>query len=307
MSTKGIIISAIMVAVLAAGLYLVMNKKGSGKEVADYVVPEIQLAQMQLTNLTAEKAEMNMNMLINNPAPVGLSIDSLHYVIYIEANEVARTTYPDAVRIEANDSSNISLPLTLYYDKLESVIQKLEQQGKDSVTYKVDATIFTDMALIPKDKLNMSVEKQLPLIRIPEVEIKDLDVNDLGLSGATLNVEALVKNKNVFPISFRDMDYSVEIEDNDPVEGHKQGTVHIPAKGSATITIPAELNLKEMGKSLVDLIRKGDEVSYNFDMNTEMVSDSEIMEDSKIKLNASGKLKTVVNAVKEQKEEKKGK
>lgn len=156
------------------------------------------------------------------------------------------------------------------------------------------------MALIPKDKLNMSVEKRLPLIRIPEIEIKDLQVNDLGLSGAKLNVEALVKNKNVFPISFRDMDYSVEIEENDPVEGHKPGTVHIPAKGAATITVPAELDLKEMGKSLVDLIRKGGDVSYNFDMNTEMVSDAEIMKDSEIRLNASAKLKTVVDAVKEQ-------
>jgi len=306
MSTRKIVVAVIILAVLAAGVYFAVKVKRSGKEVADYVVPEIQVAQMQVTNLTSEKADMKMNMLIDNPAPVGIAIDSLHYVIYIEDNEVARTTYPDALNIEANDSSEVSLPLTLYYDKLESVIQKLEQQGKDSVTYKVDATIFSDMALIPKDKLHMSVDKRMPLIRIPEVEIKDLHVNDLGFSGATLNVEALVRNKNVFPISFKDLDYAVAIEDNDPVEGHKPGTVHIPAKGAATVSIPAEITLKEAGKSLIDLIRKGDDVRYTFNMNTEMVSDSEIMENSEIKLNASGKLKAVVDAVKEQKQEKKG-
>lgn len=136
MSAKEIIISVIVVAVLAVGVFLMVKTKGSGKEVADYEVPEIQLARMQLTNLTAEKADMNMNMVIDNPAPVGLSIDSLHYVVYIDANEAARTTYPDAVRIEANDSSNVSLPLTLYYDKLESVIQKLEQQGEKALLIK---------------------------------------------------------------------------------------------------------------------------------------------------------------------------
>jgi LEA14-like dessication related protein len=305
MGTKKAILTVTGVVVLAAVLYLVVKLNRSGKEAEDYIVPEIQLAQMQVTNLTSEKADMNMNMVIDNPAPVGIDIDSLHYVIYIEDNEVVRTTYPDALSIEANDSTNISLPLSLYYDRLESVIQKLEQQGKDSANYKVDATIFSEMALIPKDKLNMSVEKRMPLIRIPEIEIKDLKVNDLGLSGATLNVEALVRNENVFPISFRDMAYSVKIEDNDPVEGHKPGIVHIPAKGSTSITVPAELDLKEMGKSVLDFFRKGDDVRYNFDMTTEMASDAEIIENSEIKINASGKLKTVVDAVKEQKEEEK--
>jgi LEA14-like dessication related protein len=297
------ILAIIGVVILAAVLYLVVKINRTGKGAVDHIVPEIHLAQMQVTSLTSEKAKMDMNMVIDNPAHVGIEIDSLHYVIYIEDNEVARTTYPDAISIEANDSSNILLPLTLYYDKLESVIQKLEQQGKDSANYKVDAAIFSDMGLIPKDKLNLSVEKRMPLIRIPEIEIKDLKVIDLGLSGATLHVEALVRNKNVFPISFRDMAYTVKIEDNNPVEGHKPGTVHIPAKGSATITVPAELDLKEIGKSVLDLIRKGDEVRYKFDMTTEMVSDAEIMENSEIKMKASGKLKTVVDAVKEQKKE----
>lgn len=298
MSTKKTIFLVLGVAVLAGIIYLVVKFQSSDKEVADYVVPELQLANIQVTNLTANKADMIMRMAIDNPAPVGIRIDSLHYVIYIEDNEVARTTYPDSLQIEASDSTAFSLPLTLYYDKLQSVLNNLEQQGQDSANYRVDATIFTDMTIIPKDKLDLDIEKRLPLIRPPEIQVADIGVEDVGFSGATLKTDIVVTNKNAFSFGFRDMHYAVRLDNNEPVEGNKPGTVNIPAKGSTTISIPAELDFKEMGKNLIDLIRKGDDVSYSFYMNTNLVSDSEVLEDSEIEMNASGKLKSAIEAAK---------
>lgn len=300
MSTKKVIFSVIGVAILAGIIYLVVKFQQSDKGVADYIVPQLQLAQMQLTNLTAEQADMNMNMVIDNPAPVGLNIDSLHYKVYIEGNEVVKTTYPDSIQVDANDTTTVSLPITIYYDKLVSVLDKLEKQGKDSVIYKIDATIFSDMDIIPKDTFNLEAEKLLPLVRSPEINITDLNVEDLSFSGATMKVEALVKNKNVFSFGFENMSYRLQIEDNEWMEGDKPGTVNIPAKDSATITIPVELNFKELGQGLYDLIRKGDELTYDFRLSTSMVSDEHILEESDITLNATGKLKTLVDVAKEQ-------
>ncbi|MCC9137421.1 LEA type 2 family protein [Pontibacter silvestris] len=303
MSTKKSIFLMIGLVALAGIIYMVIKFKSSDKEVADYVVPELQVANMQVTNLTANKAEMNMSMVMDNPAPVGINIDSLHYVIYIEDNEVARTTYPDSLQIEANDTTAFSLPLTVYYNKLQSVLNNLEEQGKDSANYRVNATIFTDMAIIPKDKLNLDIEKRLPLVRPPEIEVADIGVEDVGFSGATLKTEIIVTNKNAFSFGFRDMYYAVQLDNNESVEGSKPGTVNIPAKGSTSVTIPAEINFKEMGKNLIDLIRKGDDIQYSFNMNTELISDSEVLENSKIKLSSSGKLKSAVKAAKSVAEE----
>lgn len=158
------------------------------------------------------------------------------------------TTYPDAVQLETNDTTTISLPLTAYYDTLESVLEALEQQGKDSVVYKINATIFSDMDIIPKGKFDVEVEKLLPLIRIPEINVTDLSVEDIGFSGTTLVMEALVNNKNVFPFGFEDMDYSLQIEDNEVIEGHKFGVINVSAKDTAQVTIPVEIDFWEMGK-----------------------------------------------------------
>ena len=303
MSTKKIIFSIIGVVLLSGLIYLIVRFQQSDKELADYVMPQLQLVQMQITSLTAERADMQMDVVIDNPAPMGLHIDSLYYIVSIEDNEVVESTYPDAVQIEANDTTTISLPLTIYYDTLQSVLDELEQQGKDSVIYKINATIFSDMDIIPKDKFDVEVEKLLPLIRIPEIDVTDLSVEDIGFSGATIVVEALVDNKNVFPFSFEDMHYSLQIEDNEAIEGTKTETVNIPAKDTAQVTIPVEIDFKEMGKGLIDLIRKGDDLTYDFILKTALVSDEHILQESEITLHATGSLEELKDVVKEQKEE----
>jgi LEA14-like dessication related protein len=299
------IIGLIILAVMIGVAFAVFKFKQSDKEVADYIVPKISFQQMQLTNLTPERADVKMRMIIDNPGPIGFKIDSLFYIVSIADQEVARTTYPDTLRLKAKDSTELTLPLTLYYDKLKDVTDRLANQGQDSVVYRVNATIFSTTKLIPKDKFNLKVDKKLPLVTVPDVKITNIKVNDLKLKGATMEVEAAVRNRNVFPISFKDLAYSVQIEDNEAVEGNKPGIVKIPAKGSSSFTIPVQLTFKEMGKTVIDIIREGKDVNYNVKLKTELTSESDIIKNSRINLNTTGKLKTITDAVKEKVQEKK--
>lgn len=116
MTTGRTVLIGIGVVFLAGILYLVITFQRSDKDIKDKVIPQLQLAQMQVTNLTADQADVRVNMIIDNPAPVGLDIDSLYYTVFIEGNEVVKTTYPDPLHIEGSGNTTVSLPLTIYYD-----------------------------------------------------------------------------------------------------------------------------------------------------------------------------------------------
>lgn len=291
------------ITMLAGLIFLVVIFQRSDKEMADHLMPQLLLAQIHIVNFSAERADMKMDITIDNPAPIGLNIDSLYYIISIEGNELIETTYPDSLQIDANDSTTFSLPLTVYYDKLKSVLDKLEQEGRDSVVYKINATIYADTKIIPKDEFNLEVEKLLPLIRTPGIDVMDLSVEDLKFSGATVVIEALIENKSLFSYSFEDIHYNMQIEDNEMLEGNKPGIINIPAKDTAIITIPVAIDFKETGRSLVDLIRKGNDLSYDFRLTTEIVSDEHVLEESEIILHVTGKLKNLADVVKEQAKE----
>lgn len=285
-----IILIGIGVILLAALLYMFVISLVTDEELGEQAVPQLKLAQMQVTNLTADRADMDMNMVIENPAPVGLNIDSLYYTILIEGHEVTKTTYPDPLHIEANQNTRVSLPLTIYYDKLQSLLDQLEEEGRDTVVYTIDATIFTDAALIPDDQLNLQVEERLPLIRVPEVKVTDLSIEDLNFSGAVIQVETYIVNENVFALGFENMDYSFRVGDNEAIEGHRAEPVRIAAKDTAFIRVPVEVDFGEMGRGFIDYIREGGDLPYNYSLNARLVSDAEILEDSEIALNVTGTL-----------------
>lgn len=168
------------------------------------------------------------------------------------------------------------------------------------MVYKVNATIFTDIAIIPKDKLDLEVEKRMPLIRVPEIKVTDIRIDELDFSGAVIQVEAFVVNENVFPFGFENMDYSFRIADNETIEGHKSEAVKVQAKDSANIVIPVEVNFKEVGKGLIDLIQEGGDLRYYFSLQTKLISDSEMLEESQMSLKATGKLKELAEVAEEQ-------
>lgn len=284
-----VIIIGIGIVILAGILYLAISFLGSDNGIKERVVPQLELADMQVTNLTAERADMDMNMIIDNPAPVGIKIDSLYYTIFIEGHEVASTTYPDPLQIESGQRTKVSLPLTVYYDKLQSLLDELEEEGRDTVQYTLDAILFIYAALIP-DEINLTVEERLPLVRIPDIRVTDLSIEDISLSGAVIQVATYVVNRNVFSMGFEDIHYSLVLGDNEPMEGHKPEPVRIEAKDTAFIQMPVELDFGNMGRGLLDYIREGGDLPYNFSLRTRLVSDAHMLEESEMNMQVTGTL-----------------
>lgn len=286
------------VLILAAVSYYLFIIKGREEEFAENFIPKIEKMNMSLLNLTSEKADMKVNMVINNPAPVGIHIDSLYYTVSIDGTEVIKTTYPDPVDIESGSQSEIDLPISLKFDNLKEIQDRKESEGSDSGNYHLAATIFLNNKLIPKKKFDLEFDKVLPMIWFPEINIEGVDVNKLKLSGGTLDTQIKITNKNVFDLSFKNLSYQIKVEDNEWMKGEKSDPVIIPAKDSVTASIPVELDLGQTGESLIDLLLKGDDLRYEFRMSSELVSTNDIIENSNIQMNSSGTLGSLKKAVK---------
>lgn len=303
MSTKQIVLSAIAVLVVTGIVFLIVRYQQPDNSLAKDILPELKVVNIQVLNLTGEQAEMAMNMVIDNPAPFGVKLDSLYYTLFIEDIEVMKTTYPDPIDIEGGDSATFSLPLTINYNKMESLLKRLEDEGRDSAVYKINSIVYTNSDLVPDGQIEIEVDKRLPLIRIPEINITDMRIEDLSFSGVTIVSVVTIENENDLAFGFKDMSYSLSLADNNPIEGEKREVVEIPAKGTTSFEIPVEIDLGEMGESLIDLIKDGGDLSYEFIMNADMIADAPVIGESKINMSASGNLRELKEVAKSQAKE----
>jgi LEA14-like dessication related protein len=242
---------------------------------------------------------MDVKFLIDNPAPIGFTADSLQYKIFVAGQEVAKSTYPKSITLQSNDSSLIVLPITIHVEQLTTLLEKLKNQKVDSVEYKIEARLFTDIAFLKDQPIDLEFARDLPLYKIPEAKLQHVKVEKLGLNRTRLLLSVQVENPNVFLYKIKDIAFQLNIDKDKVAQGSVDEAVVIPPGQKRTIDIPLEVDIKEVGETAFNLIFKPKEVDYYFVVKAELAADKNTFKDSKVMLEDRGKLKDLVKQLKE--------
>ncbi|UZR96729.1 LEA type 2 family protein [Chondrinema litorale] len=296
---KKIFIAASSVIMLIIVFFLSKNTDAV-QEIKEAVTPNMYLTNIQINNITSEQAKMDMLVLFDNPLPVGLSIDSIFYTIFIENTLIAKNTYRDPLQIESGDSATISLPVTVNVDTLNVLLKELEANGKDSVDYAV-VTEFKDNSMLTPESFNLQISKKLPLVKFPEIQIQNLKVKHVGLKNTEIEVTSSIENPNTFSVGLQDIQLQLQLDDNKVLKGTKDGNIELPSKSTTPTSFTFSIALDEAIKSLIDLIQEGKDLEFSFNVDADLVSDQEILKDGKIQLQIQENLQDLQKFAKSEK------
>jgi LEA14-like dessication related protein len=233
-----------------------------------FIKPRVEMSSFQITNLTKEETRATMKVLIDNAAPVGFKADSLSYQIYMAGVEVMRSTYPKPIKLEANDTSLISLPVTINNQKMLAKLKEIKREGTDSVEYTMKAQVHTDLPFFKDKPLNLSFSKKMPAYIMPDVKLVDTDLDKLGLNQTKLTAKVEIKNYNAMPMRVKQTTYRINLEGKEFAEGRIDTMINIPANGTTVLELPMEVTLKEGLKAGVKMLTKPEEVDYSFSFRT---------------------------------------
>lgn len=261
-----------------------------------FLLPRLELSQVDITSLTSEKTEMTVNVLIKNQIPLAFTADSLQYRIFINDREVMKDHYKKSITLKSNDISRISLPITIFNRDLISVLKANERENIDSVEYRFRVSFFTDILF--KKQFDVDIKKFLPLIHIPVVKSGHIEISSLNFSGAVFKLIVSIKNQNVFSLKSKNIAYELSIEDNKLIKGIIPGLTDIQAKSVTDLTIPITISFKEVGKTLFDLLKKGNNVGYKLHLTFRIESENNMMKNSKVILESEGSVKSLMKALK---------
>jgi len=261
-----------------------------------FLLPRLELSQINITSLTAEKTEMTVKVLIKNQIPLSFTADSLQYRIYINDREVMKEHYKKSITLKSKQTSRISLPITILNHDLISALKTNEQENNDSVEYHFRVSFYTD--LLVKKQFDVDIKKVLPLIHISEIKSGHIEISSLNFSGAVFKLIVSIKNKNVFSLKSNNIAYELSIEDNKLIKGIIPGLTDIHAKSVTELTIPVKISYKEMSKTLFELLKKGNNVSYKLHLTFNIESENKMLKNSKIMLENEGSVKSLMKAIK---------
>jgi len=268
---------------------------------ATFIVPRLEMSAFEITSITKAETKMNMVLMIDNPSPFGVKLDSLTYRVYIGGTEVMKSTYPKSMELTKMDTGMIMLPLTVHNQTLIETLKKLEYTHTDSVNYKVVSDLYIDLPFLKNKPRHVEVERYLPAFLLPVVEIEDIKFEQVKLHDTFIHVSASITNRNDFDISFKEIYYKVSINGNEISHGNISDTVFIPAKGTAVIRVPVRLEMKEIASDVPDLLFNKDDTEYDFYAEMKIVAEPNTIRDSQVIIEMNGMVKELTSLVKKDK------
>jgi LEA14-like dessication related protein len=90
----------------------------------------------------------------------------------------------------------------------------------------------------------------------PELKFKSATVDGLSLSGAALTTNWELVNQNDIGIDLASIDYALEIEGQPLTSGKPANGLKIPARGSAPLSFPAQVQFSALASTLLTFLSK---------------------------------------------------
>jgi LEA14-like dessication related protein len=297
---RNILLVLLVVFLLAAGWFLLRTYQAYKSDTdpdKTFFGPRLSHTTVDIREVTAERADMLVYMRLNNHVPIGFTADSLEYELFISDVSVMRNTWNKGMKVKGSDTSVIGLPVTIYYDDLDKVLKKMEARNRDSVEYRMEATVHTRFFL--KKRFDFTIKRYWPLVYIPEVKNNGISIDSLNLKRAALIFNAGIVNKNFFDIKIRNLDYEFELEDNEMVTGRIEGLTAIKANATTDIDVPVRLSFKEARQSLGELIKKGGGAAYTLRLIFTVESKKNVADDTRVSVTLKDTVRSTAEIIKE--------
>jgi LEA14-like dessication related protein len=95
------------------------------------------------------------------------------------------------------------------------------------------------------------------ILEKPNVTLQQVNVREIGVSGATVIFNVLVDNPNPFGINLRQLTYDVEIGGRALTSGVMDKGIRIEAKEKSLVEIPIPVRFSDVFASALDVMKNG--------------------------------------------------
>lgn len=282
---------------IAAGCLIYMTIRLFPEGILEKALPEVQSINVEMIKIVGDRADIDMMIVVYNPTPFSFSVDSMSYLIGLGDQEALRSRSPKRFRIVAKDTASIILSFSVNIKRLLSTVEKLYAEGKDRAYYTLVVTLHDVPEFMKRDSLNFRIRRMAPIVIPPRIRLRKMDVDKTERSSLIADIEVEIVNKNAFSFGLEDVEYMLQIDDDDWLRGTETDGFYVPSRGSEIAVFPIEIKPLETGKTALDMTTKGDDATYAFKMNANIISDFKIFSHSRIQLQANGKLKELTGDV----------
>lgn len=272
------------ISVLALTLYL--SGCAQLAKHAETIKPTAKLTGTHLANIDFDKVDLIFDLEVENKNPIAINLAGVEYELKIENQSLISGTTAKAIKINANTTSPVQIPVTLKFADLKKLPGEL--WNKDKLAYTLDTIFNINLPVIGNYAVPVTSKGEVPVPKIPDVRIKDVKMKSMSFTSAELVAQVEVSNPNDFDIVLNKLIYQLSINQHDWGKGSITERSEIPRKGKGVINIPLKLDLFTMGTSAVALLKNKAPIEYRLTGNATLDSSLDLLKEFDMPLDIKG-------------------
>ena len=247
------------------------------RDFADVRAPSVDFSKMSIQSISFDGVTLLFDFDVTNPNQFGVTADEYSYEFFINENSFLSGTQRENLRISRESTSLIQVPVSLNFSEVFNTFNSLVR--RDSLSYELSTIVQFDVPGLGMRQVPISSAGELPVPRMPRIEFGGINVRNLSMAGADMDIGFRVTNPNSFGLSMKNAAYVLNVNGREWLNTRLGDTVRLGAAESDMITIPIRLNASQMGSVLIDMMRGATEFDYNLSGSAEFSADIDGFED----------------------------
>jgi LEA14-like dessication related protein len=215
--------------------------------------PSARIADVRLTGLNLQKADLVFDVEVTNPYAVALPLIDLTYALASGENRFLEGSVKPQQSIPAGGTGKVELPASVTFSSLLKVVQGVRPGAV--LPYTADLAATVDTPLLGRLVVPVSRRGELPIPAVPKIELAALKIESFSLDAVHAVVSLNVTNTNQFVLDAAKLAVSLSLAGKAIGSSELRERVHLEAGKSGRVQIPFEFSPRAAGSAVLDVLR----------------------------------------------------
>jgi len=251
--------------------------------------PSANVTNATISGLSFTQIDLLFDIKVDNPNSVAVNLAGLDFSLKINENSLFSGNKEDALKIEAQASGTIQIPLSLKYNDIYQSVKDLK--SKKSSIYIFEGGVSFNLPVLGLTRIPISKSGEVPLISLPKISVKNIAMKTLSWSGAAMQLDISVNGTGGMDLFVENLNYGLDIGGKNWINGKTDDKITISQDGEKIISVPFKLNFIDMGRSLYDLVTGDSALDYMLTGDMNISSDNPLLKTAKISFDDLNKIK----------------
>ncbi|MCB5160698.1 LEA type 2 family protein [Marinomonas algarum] len=253
---------------LLMSFFLLLQGCSVLQETLDVRKPEASVVGVSIDSVSLDEITLLVDVEVVNGNSFPLTAAGFDLDLIVNESKLASIVQANTrLSIPAKGRNSVQFPVTLAFNEVLASVKGLN--AKSEVGYGIEGDISINLPVIGDIKMPVDYTGILPIPKKPEINVKDFNVDSVGLSGMKLSADVTIVNPNAFDLSLKEVSYQIKAQGVAIGQGEIAEMV-FPKNEERRLTIPLSIGLSDIGSSLYKMLMSSDPIALDMSMAAEL-------------------------------------